>query len=342
MRRTRSHNGFTLIELLVVIAIIAILIGLLLPAVQRIRAAAARLQCQNNLKQICLAAQDYESAVKYLPPGSYGPPPTGNAATMVPLISNYPEFSGLTAILPYIEQNDVFKMFYKVNLPGTPNQYRWNIPSQKYSGNVAWWQVPVAAQAAQYRLASFLCPSDDPYQRNNVIYWGCTTVQPSVGGQVKIFPQGGGGDNLGRTNYLAVGGALGKTGNSFYDQYVGIYIPQSQVTSAQITARDGTSHTLAFGEIVGQDTPGGTPLSYAWMGPGWMITGYGLDARNHNWYQFSSYHQGVVQFAFADGSVRGVTTRMQAQNLSDGTYLAYIFASGYKDGQYYNHDVLDF
>jgi prepilin-type N-terminal cleavage/methylation domain-containing protein/prepilin-type processing-associated H-X9-DG protein len=104
--RAMNRLAFTLIELLVVIAIIAILIGLLLPAVQKVREAAARAKCQNNLKQIGLAILDYESANHVLPPGYVATGPYVNG-----LSDTNPGWAWGAFILPYLEQSNLFEQF---------------------------------------------------------------------------------------------------------------------------------------------------------------------------------------------------------------------------------------
>lgn len=106
MRTRTSRLGFTLIELLVVIAIIAVLIALLVPAVQKVRAAAARTQCLNNLKQIGLALHDYHGAMKTLPPGYTAAAPYVDGATDTP-----PGWGWATYILPYHDQGNLYQQF---------------------------------------------------------------------------------------------------------------------------------------------------------------------------------------------------------------------------------------
>jgi len=103
-RRAQRRLGFTLIELLVVIAIIAVLIGLLVPAVQKVRDAAARATCQNNMKQIGLALHNYQSAYGVFPPG-FSNSATKNLKVHPPLIS------WMALILPYIEQRQVSQIY---------------------------------------------------------------------------------------------------------------------------------------------------------------------------------------------------------------------------------------
>src|SRR5262245_54813816 len=129
----RRRSGFTLIELLVVIAIIAVLIGLLLPAVQKVREAAARVKCQNNLKQLGLAVHNYQSALGFFPPSM-------NAPIGSTFVTSNGSWGVPGRILEYVEQGNAG---VRVNL-----EVGYDQPPNSTSG------IP------QLKIPVFVCPSE--------------------------------------------------------------------------------------------------------------------------------------------------------------------------------------
>jgi prepilin-type N-terminal cleavage/methylation domain-containing protein/prepilin-type processing-associated H-X9-DG protein len=317
MLRLSRRSAFTLIELLVVIAIIAILIGLLLPAVQKVREAGARLRCQNNMHQIGIALHAFHDTNNRLPAalnigvrwysGYFRETPGGGlAANGYPIEG--PFYSWMFHIAPYMEQQNVYKAFNK-----TPGPSGW-----------PWYQFFTTDNTCinGAMCKSFQCPADT---RSDL-----------------LFPPGATGSQPGQpcaalTGYLAVSGR-----DQFFEdggQNGVIYVN----SSVKLTAiRDGTSNTLMVGE-----RPPSVDLDYGWLWAGsgdfpyfgatdvnlgvrevvngtpngprdFFRPGNLVDPGNLHRYHFWSLHPGGGNFLFADGGVRYVTYSIGSQNL--GTY----------------------
>jgi prepilin-type N-terminal cleavage/methylation domain-containing protein/prepilin-type processing-associated H-X9-DG protein len=154
--RSRSRRAFTLIELLVVIAIIAVLIGLLLPAVQKVREAAYRMTCQNNLKQLALAAHNYHDVYKAFPPGAvkfrnYSPAGTNN-------LVEYDRYTWCLLLMPYYEQDNLYRQ-WPFHYYGPPAPVGVGIRSSGTFTLPATGDLATGAIAAQ-PVKTLLCPSD--------------------------------------------------------------------------------------------------------------------------------------------------------------------------------------
>jgi prepilin-type N-terminal cleavage/methylation domain-containing protein len=318
----RNRRGFTLIELLVVIAIIAVLVGLLLPAVQKVREAAARMSCSNNLKQIGLAFHNLHDAQGYWPPWA-----ADFATAPDPANAFGPQTQGhspFTYLLPYIEQGNI--MQGSVNLGfSVIDQANLIIP---------WGTVPVG-QGGSVNIKTYLCPSAPT---RTVDYQPYFTQQTGKNPGPLV---------LGATDYAAIRGIdgafvtacapLSPSGNVGALGVVsttgkGVLASGGGLTSGKVKITDitdGTSNTLLIGEDAGRqqvyafstpvqpNSPGlaGWTLNAAWADYNTYITvsAYGSDgitkgtgcnaigASNNN--SFYSFHTAGVNALRCDGSV---------------------------------------
>lgn len=211
--RFLSRHGFTLVELLVVIAIIGILVGLLLPAVQAAREAARRMQCSNNLKQISLAAHNYEGAFKKFPYRQGGTDWDGSRSDS----GNRFRKSGFISILPFIEGGNQFALIESGDRANNINP----------GGPEGWGTWPGGAKAGWNTSPGFMrCPSDPG-------------VEESVRSNTYSMCLGGDGTAIGWTQW-------GDTSITQGGKLSGIFAYRTHASHGNIT--DGTSNTIMYSE----------------------------------------------------------------------------------------------
>jgi prepilin-type N-terminal cleavage/methylation domain-containing protein len=292
--RFRSRRrGFTLIELLVVIAIIAVLIGLLLPAVQKVRESAARTQCQNNLKQIGLGLQNFQAANGYFPPGAVDPGGAAKAPNAIGKklgVSAVGVYHGWAAfVLPYIEQTAV---------------------ASQYSINVSWEKQAIVSTPVKL----FVCPST-PGGPNR-------SVTKTVRGTSVTAASSDYGPNNGYSTALESAGLVDVSANT-----TGVL--QVNQTWSIPEIRDGTSNTSVITEDAGRPdrwqagkvTSPGTQTDGSWADRDneYITHGFTADGvtspgtchtncTNNN--EVYAFHTGGANHVFADGSVHFISSKM--------------------------------
>ncbi len=335
-RSSVRTGGFTLVELLVVIAIIGILVGLLLPAVQAAREAARRMQCSNNLKQLGLAAHNFESANRKFPAGFLGPKPIGT--------DQWPpteEYVGHLALLfPYIEQTILYNQIASVHQLDVDRIKSEVVPALPTSNTMysPWFNKTASWNAGQFKIPALLCPSDQSDGGTETIvalvpYSSSATANPTMFTWTWNPPQ----PQIGKTNYLGCSGRLGVSLNPTVNQLKGVFANRSKTKFGEIS--DGTSNTYMFGEVTGHFDPVGTNINakrlygFSWMtGPmptHWLVRNFAgtveYDVLEKRWWKYSSPHVGLMQWALADGSVRSTSVSID-RNVT-------LYVSAMADGQ---------
>ena len=290
------RKAFTLIELLVVIAIIGILIGLLLPAVQKVRDAAARLQCTNNLKQIGLAMMNYESTYRMFPAGyldnlSINPMNPAATSNPDPVIG----WGWGTLILPYLEQEPLFKSI--------------NVNSIAMNNN--------SAGAVAFRktvIKGFLCPSDDTglntFTTNGFELAKCSYAGMNGQAELADFDTVFGAGMLLRGRGVSISEVTDGLSNT-------LFVGERSSKSAKQAIGMLPGVCTWVGALPGGDLDGESPALYI-LGHTGDIT----DPHKPNTPQpdgfyhaedFTSKHSGGVNFLFGDGSVRFITDSINGQ-----------------------------
>jgi prepilin-type N-terminal cleavage/methylation domain-containing protein len=321
MFRTRKAKGFTLIELLVVIAIIAILIGLLLPAVQKVREAAARMQCQNNLKQIGLAMHNHASTYGYFPTAGAQSAALGTLSSTAPFVIE----GWASQLLPYIEQDNLYRYVQQSG----PNA----------------WQAALGKAPVEVPVKIYNCPSR-PDRRSQPASWGSVYACTDYAGVMVGWDNEWQADRAPNPNEPnTFQGIIAKGGHYRTDD------PTKSVKYGTVGPNqipDGSSNTIAIGEKAVSTRQYNARIWDWWDVPGWAhnadwpnmrLAGHWVpaladnvdrsttsinwtnNANGPNWFWepgFGSAHTGIFNAVMGDGSVR--TIKMSIGFCGDRTW----------------------